>query len=128
VDLLVDTQALLWFVGDDPLLTTTARDALENPDNDLAVSIATFWEIAIKLNLRKLTLRQPFHAFIERVTDYYGMQVMPISTANAEMVATLPLHHKDPFDRIIAAQALAVGDAVVSADRIFDLYAVPRIW
>jgi PIN domain nuclease of toxin-antitoxin system len=128
VRLLVDTQSLIWFVTDDPLLSTAARTALESGRNQLRVSAATFWEMGIKLRIGKLSLPVSFPEFIRQSLDTYRMSVEPILPLHSEMISILPLHHRDPFDRMIVAQATAGGMTVVSSDSAFDLYGVPRIW
>jgi PIN domain nuclease of toxin-antitoxin system len=99
-----------------------------NADNELLVSSVSYWEIAIKISLGKYTLNDDFEAFMERQTTYSEFTPLPISVKHAAVVATLPFHHRDPFDRLLAAQALTEAIAIVSVDKAFDLYSVSRIW
>jgi PIN domain nuclease of toxin-antitoxin system len=128
VILLIDTQALIWFSTDDPQLSTVARQAIESPQNEPRVSPATFWEMGIKISTRKLTLPLPFREFMDRVVSGYALPIEPILPAHAEIVASLPFHHKDPFDRLLVAQSRASGFTIVSSDEMLDRYQVPRIW
>jgi len=125
---LLDTHALLWFLRDDPLLSTVAKAAIEDPQNRKLVSIASCWEIAIKAGLRKLELAEPSRTVLEREIPRNNFELLPISLAHATTVETLPLHHKDPFDRLLIAQAMIEDIPVVSVDENFDLYSVERIW
>jgi PIN domain nuclease of toxin-antitoxin system len=128
VRLLLDTQALIWLLGGNDKLSKVAADAIRSPDNSLTASVASFWEIAIKLRLGKLRLHAPFSQFITGVLDGYGMNLEPVLPPHTELVATLPLHHRDPFDRMIIAQSKSGGFTVISSDSSFDRYGVPRIW
>ena len=97
--LLLDTHASLWAVLDDPRLSEKAKALMLNADNELLVSPATYWEIAIKISLGKLTLDDDFEAFMERQTVYSEFTSLPISVKHAAVVAAMPFHHRDPFDR-----------------------------
>ena len=99
-----------------------------NADNELLVSPASYWEIAIKISLGKYALNDDFEAFMERQTVFSKFTPLPISIKHAAVVATLLFHHRDPFDRLLAAQAISEEIPIVSADRILDLYSVARIW
>jgi PIN domain nuclease of toxin-antitoxin system len=127
-DILLDTHAFLWFVWDDPLLSPAARQPIEDPANRKWGSIATCWEIAIKTGLRMLHLGEPSASFLPRelATDHF--ELLGIRLAHATLVETLPMHHKDPFDRLLVAQALIDGIPLVRADAIFDRYGVNRLW
>lgn len=127
-DILLDTHAFLWFVWDDPLLSPAAKQSIEDPANRKWVSIASCWEIAIKTGLKKLDLGEPAATFLPRELAMNHFELLGIRLAHATLVETLPLHHKDPFDRLLAAQALIDGIPLVSADAIFDQYGVNRIW
>jgi PIN domain nuclease of toxin-antitoxin system len=128
VNLLLDAHALLWFVWDDPNLSPTAKALLEDPANRKLVSVATCWEIAIKVGLKKLDLGEPATTFLPRELATNQFQLLGIELAHATFVETLPLHHKDPFDRLLVAQALIENLPVVSADAILDQYGVTRLW
>ena len=96
--------------------------------NELLLSPASYWEIAIKVSLGKYTLHEDFEAFMERQTVYSEFTLLPISIKHAALVAALPFHHKDPFDRMLIAQAMVEQVPVLTTDRAFDLYPVQRIW
>lgn len=100
----------------------------EARDNQLYLSPASFWELAIKIQLGKYQLNVPFQEFFEMGMGLYSIDVLPIAPAHAAEVATLPRHHGDPFDRMLIAQAIVEQMAVLSADRAFDVYPVTRIW
>lgn len=124
---LLDTHAFLWFVLDDPRLGTAARGLIEDETTDVLVSPASFWEIAIKVSLGKYELTVPFEAFRQQGIGTNGFEVLPVEVRHAAVVATLPFHHKDPFDRLIVAQALAEAMPLVSGDAAPDAYGVRRI-
>ncbi|OWK34759.1 type II toxin-antitoxin system VapC family toxin [Fimbriiglobus ruber] len=126
--LLLDTHALLWFLGNDPALSSTARIAIEDPTNHKLVSIVTCWEMSIKAGLKKLGLVEPVAVFLGRELPANGLDLLDISLAHATAVETLPHYHKDPFDRVLIAQARIEGFPIVSVDAAFDPYGVSRIW
>ena len=121
--LLLDTHALLWWLDDDPTLRKAARTAIEAEDAEVAVSAATVWEIAIKHALGKLRLPED----IEGAIAYYQFRPLPISVQHAIGAGALPLHHADPFDRILVAQARAEHLTIVTRDPRILLYGVPTI-
>lgn len=125
---LLDTHAFLWFVLGDSRLGAAASFALVNPDNTLFLSPASYWEIAIKLSLGKYVLKGDFEPFMEQQISENDLRVLPISIRHASLVATLPFHHRDPFDRMLIAQAMAEQIPLVSGDRVLDAYPVARIW
>jgi PIN domain nuclease of toxin-antitoxin system len=122
--LLVDTHALLWWLTDDPALSDTARDALAEPANDLLVSTASIWEIAIKRSLGKLRAPDDLPARIE--AEGFGWLV--VEGEHAWRVCDLPPHHRDPFGRLLVAQALSERMPIVSADARFGAYGVETRW
>ena len=101
---------------------------MQNPSNDLVVSAATIWEMAIKVGLAKLSLSQPHRTWMSRALGDLGAAILPITVDHADVLVGLPLHHRDPFDRLIIAQSLVEGIAIVSADGQFDAYGVNRTW
>jgi PIN domain nuclease of toxin-antitoxin system len=125
--LLLDTHTFLWFIGDNPKLSAAAKKLLES-DVELMISAASLWEIAIKVSIGKLTLTQPFQEFIPDQLTKNSVQLLPIGVAHLATVSTLPFHHRDPFDRLIAAQAIIEQLPIVSVDDKFDLYGVNRLW
>lgn len=125
---LLDTHTFLWAVNDSPQLSDRARTIVEDPNNKLRLSIASLWEIAIKLSTGKLKLALPFLELATQKTVQHGVMLLPITPAHLDLVTTLPFHHRDPFDRLIAAQCLAEGVPVLSRDDAFDGYGVARLW
>jgi PIN domain nuclease of toxin-antitoxin system len=122
--LLLDTQALLWWLTDDSLLSAAAREAIADPDNQPLVSAASVWEIAIKRSLGKLTA--PDHLPDDIAAE--GFEWLPISADHAWRVRELPLHHRDPFDRLLVAQALGEGLPIITTDPSFAPYGVEVRW
>lgn len=116
--LLLDAHTVLWWLADDPTLATAARSAMADPANEVLVSAATVWEIAIKRALGKLDAP-------DGLTDALGgagFDVLPITGADAEQAGALPRHHRDPFDRMLVAQGRRVGGIIVSRDAVFAEY------
>lgn len=128
MSLLLDTQALLWFLLDDPRLTGKARDSIVSHEGLVCVSPASLWEIAIKISLGKYALPQPFAAFWEEQLLTNAMELLPISVSHTARLVNMPFHHRDPFDRLIIAQSLAEMIPLVSCDSLFDQYGVERVW
>jgi PIN domain nuclease of toxin-antitoxin system len=128
VNLLLDTHALLWFLNDDPQLVPSAKALIEDPANRKLVSIATCWEIAIKVGLKKLDLDESATTFLPRELSVNRFDLLGIELAHATFVETLPMHHKDPFDRLLIAQSLLETMPIVSADVLVDPYGVTRLW
>ncbi len=127
MNLLIDTQAMLWFASGDKRLSKKARKAIETPNCKNYISIASWWEIAIKCSLGKLKLTKPLELFIaDRVTE--GFRVLNIETQQLPALVALPFHHRDPFDRLIITQAIATGMPVCTSDRHFANYGVETIW
>jgi PIN domain nuclease of toxin-antitoxin system len=122
--LLVDTHALLWWLADDPSLSPAARDAIADPTNEPLVSAASVWEIAIKRSLGKLTAPDDL---ADRIADE-GFASLPISAQHAWTVRDLPMHHADPFDRVLVAQAVVEGVPIVTTDARFAEYGVDVRW
>jgi len=128
VRLLLDTHTLLWFLRDDPALAPTAKARIEDPANQKFVSVASCWEIAIKAGLGKLTLREPAATLLGREIPRNNFDLLGISLQHATAVEGLPLHHRDPFDRLLVVQARIEGIALVSVDTAFDAYGITRLW
>src|SRR5712692_5113047 len=125
--LLLDTHTFLWFIDDNPRLSSNAKSLLES-DNDLLLSTASLWEIAIKFSLGKLGLPEPFEPFVRYQLSVNAIDVLQIDTAHLSVVATLPFHHRDPFDRLLVAQAMVEELPIVSTDVQFDAYSIERLW
>lgn len=126
--LLLDTHAFLWWVEGAPALGRRARAAVSNPDNDVFFSVASCWELAIKLSLGKLRLTQSLERFIPEQLTRNGFALLGMEFRHVARVADLPFHHRDPFDRVLVAQALVDELAIVSADGIFRKYGVTVVW
>jgi PIN domain nuclease of toxin-antitoxin system len=124
--LLLDTQAFLWWVTDDPRLSRRGRAAIAV--SACLLSTACCWEMAIKASLGKLTVPRPIDRFIQGQLEVNGFGLLPISLEHTAAVADLPFHHRDPFDRLLAAQARHEAIAVVSSDPVFRKYGVKRVW
>jgi PIN domain nuclease of toxin-antitoxin system len=125
---LLDTHSLLWLVTDDPRLSDAARATFLDPANDLLCSAVTGFEIAVKHSLGKLELAEPPRTFIDNRIRNNSLTPFPIAMAHAERVADLPYHHRDPFDRLLVAQALEEDVPMLSADEILSEYGVRRLW
>jgi PIN domain nuclease of toxin-antitoxin system len=126
--LLLDTHTVLWFWWDDPQLSATAKSLICDPANRKLVSLATPWEVAIKVSRKKLTIGGTFSGFFDQHMIRTYFEWLPIATKHLDLVADLPFHHNDPFDRLIVAQACSERLPVVSADSQFDPYGVKRYW
>ncbi len=124
--MLLDTHTLLWFLGDDPKLPLIVREMIENSDG-IFVSIITLWEIAIKLSINKLELQFQFEE-LANFLDELDIELLPLSFEDTKCYVALPLHHRDPFDRILIAQATTNSLIIVSADSTFDAYSIQRVW
>jgi PIN domain nuclease of toxin-antitoxin system len=126
--LLLDTHAFIWFVLNDPQLSRTADALITDPTNDVFVSPATYWEIAIKVGKKKLDLLAPYDDFIYRGIQGNDFEILPIETRHTSLLTGMPMHHNDPFDRLLIAQSLVEQMAVVGVDATFDSYGVLRLW
>jgi PIN domain nuclease of toxin-antitoxin system len=128
MNLLLDTQALIWFLLDNPRLSGKARESIITTNALIFVSPASIWEIAIKISLGKYALPAPFKTFWDDQLLANDFALLPISLSHTARVVDLPFHHRDPFDRLIIAQSLEEGLPVVSSDDMFDNYGVERVW
>src|SRR6266849_10644067 len=124
--LLLDTHTLLWFLSNDPKLSTTAKVAIENLANVRFLSPASLVEIALKVRLGKLKLHAPFATLFPAQLIANDIHLIHLEPQRIEPLTTLPFHHKDPFDRLIAATGLVEGLTVVSKDLLFDAYGLSR--
>jgi PIN domain nuclease of toxin-antitoxin system len=128
VRLLVDSHALLWFDEGNERLGVKAQAMMSDPGNELLLSVAIIWEIAIKVSLGKLRLLESFGAYMQRVIHENNIMNLPLSLDHANMLITLPFHHRDPFDRLLIAQAIVENLPILSADNRFDKYPITRLW
>jgi PIN domain nuclease of toxin-antitoxin system len=127
VKILLDTHVLLWWLTDDRRLRAKLRTPIASPRNDVLVSAATVWEIAIKIAIGKLTLVGVDVTRLDELIVGQGFRELPVTAAHAGAVATLPHHHTDPFDRLLIAQARAERATIASVDRAFAAYDVPLL-
>ena len=125
---LLDTHTLLWFLTDDKKLSRRARQLIESSSNESFLSIVSLWEIAIKTGLGKLDLDKPFEQMFPEQLYLNNIKILDITVNSLIKLTTLPLHHRDPFDRLIIAQGLAEGLPIISVDTTFDAYGIDRKW
>ena len=125
---LLDTRAFLWWVEDSPHLIATARNVIADEANDIVVSAASAWEIATKHRLGKLPEAEAVAADVAGCIAEEGFEALAIGVADAERAGRLPGIHRDPFDRMLIAQALGHNLAIVSVDATLDRYGVNRLW
>lgn len=126
--LLLDTHALLWWLDDDPRLSSRCRHAIANPDSAVLVSVATVWEIAIKAGLGQLDMPADLGAYLHRQVRKNHFDLLPVGFDHAVAVRDLPWHHKDPFDRLLIAQSRTEQIPIVSADAALASYDVVLVW
>ena len=126
--LLLDTHALLWFLGGSPRLSSTARAAIEDPVSVRLFSAASAWEIAIKVSLGKLELHAPFAELVPGQLRANGIDLLALEPEHFNELLRLPMHHRDPFDRLMVAQARVEGATLISADAAMDAYPIRRLW
>ncbi|MBF2098228.1 MAG: type II toxin-antitoxin system VapC family toxin [Gloeomargaritaceae cyanobacterium C42_A2020_066] len=126
--LLLDTHTVLWFWWDDPNLSPTAKAAILNLENQVLVSRAVPWEVAIKVSLKKLDIGGSYPGFFAQHMLRSGLRYLETHDDHLAALTTLPFHHRDPFDRLMIAQAFVNTLHVVSADEAFDAYGMSRIW
>ena len=122
--LLIDTHILLWFQAGDAALPKAAEQAIRSEANEAFVSIVTFWEIGLKYSIGKLPLRIPLDAFFATITEA-PFQILPLKSPHIVAASALPLHHRDPFDRMLIAQARYEGMHIITVDTQFKAYDVP---
>jgi PIN domain nuclease of toxin-antitoxin system len=125
--LLLDTHAAIWFVTDNKQLPKSSKQLIENPENHCFISIATLWEMGIKYSLGKLKLKAELNKIFELFFDS-GLILIPITPEHILTNTTLPFLHRDPFDRLIIAQAKREGYTIISKDREFENYEVNLVW
>jgi len=126
--LLLDTHTFLWFVWGSPQLPSSTASLITSFANEVHLSMASVWEIAIKVRLGKSVLNRPVNAFLSEQLDAAALLILPITFEHATRVSELPLHHRDPFDRLLAAQSLIEQIPLVSVDAQIDAYEVRRVW
>ena len=126
--LLLDTHAFLWFIDDDPRLSPFAAERIGDPAERVLVSVVSLWEIVIKIGTGKLALdRPPVELWPESLATN-NFEPLPVTSEHVLAVSPLPLYHRDPFDRLLIAQAIVEKLDLVSVDSAFDRYPVQRVW
>ena len=124
---LLDTHSLIWFIGGDSQLGSEARGLIDDEENEIYVSIASLWEMAIKYSNGKLNLGEPFEDMFPKQLEINSIEILDIAVNHLKVTAKLPFHHRDPFDRLIIAQATIERMPIISVDEVFDDYGVERI-
>lgn len=124
---LLDTHTFIWFIEGDSSLPESVRKSITDPSSKNFISIASIWEIAIKINVGKLILQTPFPQ-IEKKINENDFQILPVSFGHTQVLTTLPHFHKDPFDRMIIAQSITEDLTVISKDKNFSLYPIKLLW
>ncbi|MBM3268534.1 MAG: type II toxin-antitoxin system VapC family toxin [Candidatus Sericytochromatia bacterium] len=126
--LLLDTHPYLWLLEGDRRLSRAVAEAYEDPANEFLLSVASLWEATIKISLGKLAISNNLAEFLERQPREQGIAVLQIEVSHLRRLGELAHHHRDPFDRLLAAQSLAEGIPIISMDGVFDAYGVSRYW
>lgn len=126
--LLLDTHSFLWMSLDESKLSEAAREIIADLENDLLLSPASYWEIGIKISTGKYLLSESLDSFVGREVERNDLQILPIEPRHAAEVTRLPFHHRDPFDRMLVAQAIVEKVPIISADVQLDAYGIERIW
>lgn len=124
---LIDTNIFLWFIAGSDRLSDSARRTIADIENELLLSVASLWEIAIKSSLGKLELLRPFDQLIPEQLEINEIDVLPIELSHLSRIINLPLHHRDPFDRLIIAQSIVENLPIITSDAKFQQYSVQVI-
>ena len=127
MDYLLDTHAFLWFIGGNSELSQQAKSVIQKSENTMYLSIASFWEIAIKLNIGKLAIDISFDE-LKKEADNNDFRLLPVQYEDTRILTPLELFHKDPFDRILIAQAIHNNLTMITKDSNFDAYSLKIIW
>jgi PIN domain nuclease of toxin-antitoxin system len=128
VKFLLDTHTFIWFITGNHQLPVPLRILIETIENQRLISMASLWEIAIKMSLGKLDMGAPFSALVPGQLTTNRIEILPITVAHLHHVAQLPFHHRDPFDRLLIAQSQVEEVPLLSRDATVDRYNVQRIW
>ena len=127
MQLLLDTHAMIWFVTGSSMISQKAKTAIQNTQNDCFLSIASLWELSIKISLGKFTLNMSELALMNELRRL-KIDILPIAVPHTQAIISLPMHHRDPFDRMLIAQAMVDGLTIVSADTKFSKYKANILW
>ncbi len=125
---LVDTHSFVWWTGEPARLSQPAIDFWMNPENQPILSLASIWEMQIKLSLGKLSLKLPLSELVEDEVKRNRLSLLPIAPFHIYALDGVPMHHRDPFDRLLVTQAVAESLAIVSVDEKLDAYGIQRLW
>jgi PIN domain nuclease of toxin-antitoxin system len=125
MSLLLDTHIFLWYISGDPRLSASVRGAIDDPNIRVFLSVGSFWEIVIKYDLGKLPPPQRPETYIPSQRKLHRIDSLPFEESDVQILAGLPAHHRDPFDRMIVCQAIANGLTIVTVDPMVKKYAVP---
>lgn len=125
---LIDSHVLLWAAENPSKLSDRVRSALEDESNELLLSAGSLWEISIKVALGKLTLSLPLREWLIKAIADLNLELLPITVDHVERLRLMPFHHRDPFDRLLVAQALVESMPLVSSDAVLDVYGLSRLW
>lgn len=128
MQLLLDTHSFLWFIGGDKRLSAKAKEAIADLENEVFLSVASLWEMAVKINIGKLKLPRPYEELIPEQLMQNEIRVLRAELSHLTQYIALPLHHRDPFDRLLVAQAQVEEMTVVSKDEAFESYDVDLLW
>lgn len=128
MNFLLDTHVFIWFYDTQHKLSQKVSQELSNPANNLFLSVASVWEIQIKIQIKKLTFQDPFADIIAEQQQINGLQILPVQLSHALYLENLPSHHKDPFDRLLISQAIVENMILVSADANFAKYQMNLLW
>ncbi len=126
--LMLDTHTFLWYITDSPQVSDKAREHIDDEQNQILLSAASVWEMAIKHSQGKLCLTMPFDVFVLLQLRMNDFRQLDIQRRHIDAVATLPFHHRDPFDRLLIAQAMVERISVLSANSALDAYPIQRVW
>jgi len=126
--LLLDTHVFLWWIEDAPQLSLAARNAISNAGNECYLSLASCWEMSIKSSLGKLKLAKPLERFVSEQLAANNFTLLNIELRHAAKVEKMPFHHRDPFDRLLLAQAMIEKLTIITADSAFASYGVKLLW
>lgn len=126
--LLLDTHTFLWFILGDARLSRPVRRLIESPDNLCQLSTASLWEMAIKTSLGKLEIMLPISRLVEEQVLANGIDLLGIEPRHLDILANLPFHHRDPFDRLLIAQSMSEDLPILGDDDTFDAYPIERVW
>jgi len=128
---LLDSHTFLWYISGSSKLSSKAQNIIDDIQNELMMSIASLWEISVKYSLGKLKINGSYDSIANDLAEN-KIEILPIAFIHTKIQASLPFHHKDPFDRIIVSQALSENMDIISKDEILDLYfkgeKIKRIW